>query len=75
MEHTETSKFPIPTGHIYITHPHPNLTHIFPEYRTTGSSKTLVTMYKTMWWHNPQDQNPNVHCRKNLKSHTEVENL
>jgi hypothetical protein len=32
------------------------------------SSKTFITTYKTAWCHNPEDNKPNFHCNKNLKS-------
>jgi hypothetical protein len=30
------------------------------------SSETLVTIYKTMQHHNPEDQHQNTHCRENF---------
>jgi hypothetical protein len=32
--------------------------------------KTLVTIYKTIQCHNPEDQNQHFHCNGNLKSQT-----
>lgn len=33
------------------------------------SSIMFITVYQTIWCHNPQDCNMNIHCHVNLKSH------
>lgn len=37
-----------------------------------GSSKMLVTCYKTTWRHNPKDNNINLNCNENFKSQEKI---
>lgn len=55
---------------------HTSSFYLLSDYSTTlkmepaGYLKYAVPYYWTIWCHNPEDHNLNIHCCENLKSHT-----
>jgi hypothetical protein len=64
-----------------ISHSLNNVKHIIQTIQYTStlnleaalcSSETMVTTYKTTWYHNSKDHNQHLHCCENLKSQIRI---
>jgi hypothetical protein len=59
LSHWPSSTYTV--SHILI------LTHFTVKMKMMCSSKMLLTTYKSTWYHNPEDQDQQLHCCENLR--------